>query len=83
MLDEALRLVRLEPVGADDAKRPVVRARQHERDLCLERLAQLGGDELAELLFGLGPVDDRDDLRSPRRLHEPPQKLAFGVSGPS
>ena len=39
---------------------------EHERDLGLERLAELGGDEVAELGLGPGPVHDRDDLGAAR-----------------
>jgi len=80
VLEEARCLFRPQPVGADDAGASVVPTSEHKGDLGLERLAQLGGHELAQLRLGLRAVDDRDDLGAPRRLHEPPQQLVATVS---
>src|SRR4030095_11206680 len=56
---------------------------QHERDLGLEGLAKLCGEELPQLAFRLGEVDYRDDLRPPRRLDEAPKQLLAAVSASS
>ena len=54
--------------------------RQDERNLGLEGLTELGGEKLAQLGFGSGGVDNRDDLRSPGRLDEAPKQLVPAVN---
>ena len=64
----------------DCTEPPVTVTGENERDLRDERLAQLGAHELAELLLRLGAIHDRDDLRAPCRLHEPPSQLVACLS---
>jgi hypothetical protein len=80
LFDEALCLLGSEPIRAHDGSGAAVPACEDKRDLRLECLAQLGGNDLAELPLGLRPVEDRDDLGAPRGLDEPPQQLVMGVS---
>jgi hypothetical protein len=62
-------------MGPDEGGGSAVTRREDERDLGLERLAQLGGEELAELELRASEVDDRDDLRAAGRLDEAPKQL--------
>jgi hypothetical protein len=66
---------RWEAVSADYAAVAVPFCSEHERDLGLERLTKLRRDELPQLALGAGAIDDRDDLRAPRRFDETPQQL--------
>ena len=70
----------LQAVRADDTRETAARAGDDERDLGFERLAELLRDERAELRLGLRTVHDRDELRAPGRLDEPPQELVATVS---
>ena len=80
LVAEVRQLSPLQAVRPDDARPAVVRTHEHEGDLGLERLAELGGDEGAEVGFGPRPIHDRDDLRAPRGLHEAAQQLVAAVS---
>ena len=80
LLETGRRFLRAQPVGAYDAGASVLGAGEHEGDLGLEGLAQLGGDKLAELRLGLGPVHDRHDLRTAGSLYEAPPQLDATVS---
>ena len=68
-------LVARQTVGTDEGGGSAVTRRQDERDLGFERLAQLCGEELAQFCLRPREVDDRDDLRAPRRLDEAPKQL--------
>ena len=81
VFEQVYALVGRETVGANECASPsAVRFRQDERDLGFECLAELGGEELAQLGFRSGGVDDRDDLRSPGRLDESPKQLVPAVN---
>ena len=72
--EKTLDVLGPQPVGADETGASII-VGEHERDLGLERLAQLGTHEVTKLPLGPGPIYDRDDLRSPCRLDEPPPQL--------
>src|SRR4029453_12703223 len=80
VVEQVRPLLGHEAVGAyESAGGFVVTRRKDERNLGFERLAKLCCEELAQLGFRTGEVDDRDDLGPPRSLNEAPKQLVAAV----
>ena len=79
VVEQVRRCSGIRPCAPTRAGGFVVTRRKDERNLGLERLAQLCCEELAQLGFRTGEVDNRDDLRLPRSLNEAPKQLVAAV----
>ena len=84
VLEQARTLVGRQTVGAYEGADGSTVTRRQDNAISASNASQSSAvNELAELSFRTGEVDDRDELRAPRRLDEAPNQLVAAVSASS